>query len=77
MDLQVGFKAGRPVRLGSKARALESPLTGYGLSWGYKRDISPRNQRALTLLGLLLECSLILFALGQNPNLGYIGVILG
>ena len=33
------------------------------------RDINPRNQRALILLGLLLECSLILFTLGQNLNL--------
>ena len=33
------------------------------------RDINPRNQRALTLLELLLECSLILFILSQKPNL--------
>ena len=37
--------------------------------YDHNRDINPRNQRALTLLGLLLECSLILFTLGQNPNL--------
>ena len=32
----------------------------------HSRDINPRNQRALTLLGLLLERSLILFTLGQK-----------
>ena len=33
------------------------------------RDINPRNPRALTFLGVLLERSLILFTLGQNPDL--------
>ena len=37
--------------------------------YGHSRDIDPRNQRALTLLDLLLECSSILFILVQNPNL--------
>ena len=37
--------------------------------YDHNRDIDPRNQRALTLLGLLLECSLVLFTLVQNPNL--------
>ena len=32
----------------------------------------PKNQRALTLLGFLLECSLILFILALNSNLVYI-----
>ena len=37
--------------------------------YDHNRDINPRNHSALTLLGLLTECSLILFTLGQNPNL--------
>ena len=43
--------------------------------YDHNRVLIPRNQRALTLLRLLLECSLILFTLGQNPNLCYIGMM--
>ena len=39
--------------------------------YDHNGDINPRNQRALTLPGFLFECSLILFTLGQNPNLSW------
>ena len=45
--------------------------------YGHNRDIDPRNQRALTLLGLLLECSLILFILVRNPSLVWGGRVKG
>ena len=46
-------------------RYTQDPVIRLGF-YDHNRDINPRNQRALTLLGLLLECSLILFTLDQK-----------
>ena len=55
--------------LGSSYIPIMPLLQGSLGFYEHNRDINPRNQRALTLLGLLLECSLILLTLGQDPNL--------